>query len=86
MVAGWVLISSAVLYLLLLFGIASFGDRATKRGVDRGRPLIYALSLAVYCTSWTYFGGVGRAAQRGYECLAIYIGPILVFTIGMPVL
>ena len=86
MVAGWVLISSALLYLLLLFGIASYGDRTTQRSVDRGRPLIYALSLAVYCTSWTYFGGVGLAAQRGYEFLAIYIGPILVFTVGMPVL
>ncbi|MEM9106415.1 MAG: PAS domain-containing hybrid sensor histidine kinase/response regulator [Pseudomonadota bacterium] len=86
MVAGWVLIGSALIYLLLLFGIASYGDRTTQRSVDRGRPLIYALSLAVYCTSWTYFGGVGLAAQRGYEFLAIYIGPILVFTIGMPVL
>ncbi|MEX3006885.1 NahK/ErcS family hybrid sensor histidine kinase/response regulator [Hoeflea sp. TYP-13] len=88
MLAGWVIITSALLYLLLLFAIASYGDRksAAKRSVGKGRPLIYALSLAVYCTSWTYFGGVGLAAQRGYEFLAIYIGPILMFTIGMPVL
>ena len=86
MLAGWVIISSALLYLLLLFAIASYGDSAAKRGAGKGRPLIYALSLAVYCTSWTYFGGVGLAAQRGYEFLAIYIGPILVFTVGMPVL
>ncbi|MCP4320199.1 MAG: hybrid sensor histidine kinase/response regulator [Hyphomicrobiales bacterium] len=88
MLAGWVIITSALLYLLLLFAIASYGDRgsSTKRSVGRGRPLIYALSLAVYCTSWTYFGGVGLAAQRGYEFLAIYVGPILMFTVGMPVL
>lgn len=59
---------------------------ATKRRDGKGRPLIYALSLAVYCTSWTYFGGVGLAAGRGFEFLAIYIGPILMFTIGMPLL
>ncbi|MEM6460603.1 MAG: PAS domain-containing hybrid sensor histidine kinase/response regulator [Pseudomonadota bacterium] len=86
MVAGWVLITSTLLYLLLLFAIASYGDRTAKRSVSTGRPMIYALSLAVYCTSWTYFGGVGLAAQRGYEFLAIYIGPILVFTVGMPLL
>ena len=88
MLVGWVIVTSALLYLLLLFAIASFGDRrsANKRDAGKGRPLIYALSLAVYCTSWTYFGGVGLAAQRGFEFLAIYIGPILVFTIGMPVI
>jgi Na+/proline symporter/CheY-like chemotaxis protein len=88
MLPGWVIISAALLYLLLLFAIASYGDRksATNRSEGRGRPLIYALSLAVYCTSWTYFGGVGLAAERGYEFLAIYLGPILMFTIGMPVI
>lgn len=88
MLSGWAIISAALLYLLLLFAIASYGDRnaATKRSDGRGRPFIYALSLAVYCTSWTYFGGVGLAAERGYEFLAIYIGPILMFTIGMPVI
>ncbi|MDA4848074.1 PAS domain-containing hybrid sensor histidine kinase/response regulator [Hoeflea poritis] len=89
MLAGWVIVTAALLYLLLLFAIASYGDRRTaaQRGTaTTGRPLIYALSLAVYCTSWTYFGGVGLAAQRGYEFLAIYFGPILMFTIGMPVL
>ena len=88
MLPGWAIISAALLYLLLLFAIASYGDRriAATRNEGRGRPLIYALSLAVYCTSWTYFGGVGLAADRGFEFLAIYIGPILMFTIGMPVI
>ena len=48
----------------------------------RGRPLIYALSLGVYCTSWTYFGSVGIASRTGLDFLPIYLGPILVFVLG----
>lgn len=88
MLPGWVIFGSAVAYLVLLFGVASYGDNRPMDGRRRatGRPLVYALSLAIYCTSWTYFGGVGLAAQRGYEFAAIYIGPILVFTLGLPLL
>ena len=88
MLPGWVIFGSAVAYLVLLFGVASYGDSRSKVGRrdTAGRPLVYALSLAIYCTSWTYFGGVGLAAQRGWEYLAIYIGPILVFTLGLPLL
>lgn len=88
MLAGWIILAAAIAYLLLLFAVASYGDRRTReRGVpEKGRPTVYALSIAIYCTSWTYFGGVGLATQRGLEFTAIYIGPILVFTLGMPVL
>ncbi|NGO64657.1 hybrid sensor histidine kinase/response regulator [Rhizobium daejeonense] len=87
MLPGWVIFASAFAYLLLLFAVASYGDRKSRvYGVPvNGRPVVYALSLAVYCTSWTYFGGVGLAAERGLEFTAIYIGPILMFTIGMPI-
>ncbi|WP_174802720.1 PAS domain-containing hybrid sensor histidine kinase/response regulator [Martelella limonii] len=86
MLPGWLILLSALLYILLLFAVASFGDRQAKRQMRPrdGRNVVYALSLAVYCTSWTYFGGVGLAATRGLEFLGIYIGPILVFTVGMP--
>ena len=47
-----------------------------------GRPLIYALSLAVYCTSWTFFGSVGLAASTGYDFIPVYLGPILLFVFG----
>jgi Na+/proline symporter len=60
--------------------------RSQRRRRTAGRPIIYSLSLAIYCTSWTYFGGVGLAASRGLEFTAIYIGPILMFTLGMPIL
>ncbi len=88
MLPGWVILVSAFAYVLLLFAVASYGDRRSRlAGVRKGgRPLVYALSLAVYCTSWTYFGGVGLASQRGLEFAAIYVGPILAFTLGMPVI
>ncbi|WP_420959412.1 PAS domain-containing hybrid sensor histidine kinase/response regulator [Brucella sp. IR073] len=79
---GWGIIGIAFLYLLLLFAVASLGDRRAQRWGTEPRPYIYALSLAVYCTSWTFFGSVGVAAERGLEFLGIYIGPILVFTVG----
>ncbi|MEP9370676.1 PAS domain-containing hybrid sensor histidine kinase/response regulator [Mesorhizobium sp. KR1-2] len=84
---GWVVVIIAVAYVTLLFAIASFGDRwAAIRGTSRPRPGIYALSLAIYCTSWTFFGSVGLASERGMEFLAIYIGPVLVFAFGFPLL
>ena len=84
---GWVIVIIAVAYVTLLFVIASLGDRwSARRGPARSRPYIYALSLAIYCTSWTFFGSVGLATERGLEFLAIYIGPLLVFVFGFPLL
>ncbi|TCN36341.1 PAS domain-containing hybrid sensor histidine kinase/response regulator [Sinorhizobium americanum] len=88
MLSGSVIFASAFAYLLLLFAVASYGDRRASRSriASKGRPLVYALSLAIYCTSWTYFGGVGLAAEQGLEFTGIYIGPILMFTLGMPLI
>ncbi|WP_417680962.1 NahK/ErcS family hybrid sensor histidine kinase/response regulator [Roseibium sp.] len=84
---GWVVILVAVGYILLLFAIASYGDRMPRRVFPgRGRPLIYALSLSVYCTSWTFYGSVGGASRNGIEFLTIYIGPLLVFGLGYALL
>jgi Na+/proline symporter/CheY-like chemotaxis protein len=78
-----VIIGASIAYVLLLFAVASFGDRKTAAArQNQSKPLIYALSIAIYCTSWTFFGSVGLAAERGYEFLGIYIGPILVFVFG----
>jgi Na+/proline symporter len=79
MLTAWTVILVALAYVGVLFAIASYGDRAARR-TSRGRPLIYALSLAVYCTSWAYFGSVGIAATSGYDFLPIYIGPIMMLT------
>ena len=87
MLQGWVVVGAVIVYIGLLFAVASYGDRAAGRVVPgRGRPSIYALSLAVYCTSWTFLGSVGLASTSGLEFLTIYIGPALLFLVGYPIL
>ena len=57
-------ISISFFYLLLLFGIAYWVERKSVKGKSvSSNPYIYAFSLAVYCTAWTFYGSVGRAAQ-----------------------
>jgi Na+/proline symporter/signal transduction histidine kinase len=74
-------------YMGLLFAIAYFGDKRAEAGRSIiSNPYTYALSLAVYCTAWTFYGSVGRAAQTGTEFLAVYIGPTLIAVLGWPVL
>ena len=74
-------ILTAVAYVGLLFLLAYLSDGLDRRG--RGgflrSPLVYTLSISVYCTSWTFYGAVGTAALSGLEYLAIYMGPTLVF-------
>ncbi|MBM4283872.1 MAG: PAS domain S-box protein [Deltaproteobacteria bacterium] len=66
-------------YLLLLFAIAYYGDRQRGRGRSViANPYIYALSLAIYCTAWTFFGSVGKAATQGVTFLTIYLGPTII--------
>ncbi len=87
MLSSWTVVVVALAYVGLLFAIASYGDRARAlRGSDVWRPLLYALSLAIYCTSWTFFGSVGLSARTGFDFLPIYIGPILMLALGWPVL
>ena len=83
---GWGIVLAAIAYLLFLFVVASYGDRRRQpAGTPRSHPTIYALSLAVYCTSWTFFGSVGLAATSGLDFLGIYLGPILLVTVGFPI-
>jgi Na+/proline symporter/signal transduction histidine kinase/ActR/RegA family two-component response regulator len=84
---GWVVIVVALAYIGFLFLVASYGDRRRElaRG-NRSRLLIYPLSLAIYCTSWTFFGSVGLASRTGYDFLTIYIGPVLMIGFGFPLL
>ncbi len=66
-------------YLGLLFAIAWWADRRAAQGRSvSAHPTIYALSLAVYCTAWTFYGSVGRAASGGLGFLPIYLGPTLI--------
>lgn len=83
MIDSWVIVSVALLYLSGLFALAWVGDRTLRLAdAHSGRPYIYALSLAVYCTSWTFFGSVGLAATTGYDFIPVYLGPVLMFTLG----
>ena len=82
MFEGWSVIALALGYVSSLFALAWYADRTFRSQKGGGRPLIYALSLAVYCTSWTFFGSVGLAAATGYDFFAVYLGPILLFAFG----
>ena len=80
---AWLIVSTSLLYVMLLFGVAYYGDRRAARGRTLvANPWIYALSIAVYCTAWTFYGSVGRAASGGVEYLTIYLGPTLMFALG----
>ncbi len=70
-------------YLLLLFAIAYATDKARESGHSLVDNLwVYSISLAVYCTSWTFYGSVGQAASTGLGFLPIYLGPTLIFLLG----
>jgi Na+/proline symporter/signal transduction histidine kinase/CheY-like chemotaxis protein len=87
MLQGWVVVLTTIIYIVILFAVAKYGDsQKHHEGGNRGRPYIYALSLAIYCTTWTIFGSVGFAASNGLNFIAIYLGPILIITLGYPLL
>jgi Na+/proline symporter/signal transduction histidine kinase len=78
MLTGSVIVLASFAYVGLLFAIAYYGDKRADAGRSIiANPYIYALSLAVYCTSWTFYGSVGRAVTSGIGFLPIYLGPTL---------
>ena len=74
------LIFVSLIYVAFLFGVAFWAERASDagRGGWMRTPLIYTLSLSIYCTAWTFYGAVGFAARSGLEFLTIYLGPTVV--------
>ncbi|MBC6491107.1 ATP-binding protein [Flavihumibacter stibioxidans] len=84
---NWVTIGTAILYLGILSVIAWYAEKRKK--MDRSlinNGYVYALSMAVYCTAWTYYGSVGRASTNGIEFLSIYLGPTIMCALFWPVL
>ncbi|MEM7025647.1 MAG: sodium:solute symporter, partial [Pseudomonadota bacterium] len=75
------LLAACLGYVALLFAVALVVDRRTRRAPIQflHSPLVYTLSISVYCTSWTFYGAVGSAARNGLEFVTIYLGPTLVF-------
>jgi len=87
LIQGWLLLLVSLLYVGLLFVVAYMGDRRPLYPRQpRLRPIVYSLALAVYCSSWTFYGAVGTAARDGLAYLPIYLGPILLFVFGFGLL
>jgi Na+/proline symporter/signal transduction histidine kinase len=89
MLSGWIVLATSLGYLLALFALAYYGDRRAADPSGQhlvSNPYVFSLSIAIYCTSWTYYGSVGRAATSGFGFLPIYLGPTIVFTLGWFVL
>lgn len=87
MLPGWVLLLVSVGYAALLFAVAWIGDRYPLYPQRPWlRPLVYSLALAVYCSSWTFYGAVGTAVRSGIGYLPIYLGPLLLLLFGWRIL
>jgi PAS domain S-box-containing protein len=78
-----VVLLAILAYMGVLFVVALVTERAARKGYHpSNHPVVYSLSLAVYCTTWTYYGSVGKAATSGLVYLAIYMGPTLALVFG----
>ncbi len=82
MATGWIILM-AIAYIGGLFAIANWADRPGHDPLlQKYGGAIYSLALAVYCTSWTYYGAVGSAVSSGWDYLPIYLGPVLLYLLG----
>ncbi|BAU57634.1 serine phosphatase RsbU [Halorhodospira halochloris] len=78
MLSPWVILAVSALYVALLFAIAYSADKLGDRGLSLVKnPYVYTLSIAVYCTAWTFYGSVGLATEAGLAFLTIYLGPTI---------
>ncbi len=84
MFPNWQLVSISLLYIGLLFLIAFLGDKYRHQLAKKGQGIIYALTLGVYCTSWSFLGTTGQAATNFLSHIPIYLGPILLFVFAWP--
>jgi Na+/proline symporter/CheY-like chemotaxis protein len=87
MIPGWVLLLVSMGYVGMLFAVAYIGDARVETPRWRWlRPIVYSLALAVYCSSWTFYGAVGTAARTGFGFLPIYLGPLLLLVFAWRIL
>ena len=79
------LILASLAYIATLFAVAHWGDKPNSWANRVSyKPIIYSMSLAIYCTSWTYYGAVGNAASGGWAYIPILLGPFLLFVFALP--
>jgi hypothetical protein len=83
---GWAGILIALLYFLLQYSAIKTADRQTETKSNLSRPFLYSLSVAASGSTWLYYGSTGYAAKYGVEFIGLYIGIVLVFTLGFPLL
>jgi len=74
--SNYALITIIIIYLAVLFYIAFLAEKK-RQSKWVNNPYVYTLSLAVYCSAWTYYGSVGIAANSGINFLPIYLGPVI---------
>lgn len=87
MLAGWLVLLLVSAYLGALYALARWGDTArADRDTTIRRRTIYVLSSCIYCSSWSYCGSIGAASRGGLDFLPLYLGAILAFALGHPVL
>lgn len=83
-ISGWLLFTIALAYLSLLFAIAHYGDRKVHTFSHRTKAIITSLSLAVYCTSWAFFGTIQQASETGWWFAPTYLGTLIFFAFAWP--
>ncbi|WP_223669667.1 sodium:solute symporter family transporter [Kangiella shandongensis] len=83
-ISGWLLFTIAFAYLSLLFAIAHYGNRKVHTFSERSKAVITSLSLAVYCTSWAFFGTIQQAAETGWWFAPTYLGTLIFFAFAWP--
>ena len=84
MFPNWQLVSISIIYMGLLFLIAYLGDKYRNQLAKKGQGIIYALTLGVYCTSWSFLGTTGQASTNFLSHIPIYLGPIILFVFAWP--
>ncbi len=86
MIATWTIALLTFVYLGSLFAVARFGDRRADAGRSVITATVYALAIGVFCTSWTFYGSVGRATSSGLSFLTTYLGPTIMFLFAAVIL
>jgi len=91
MLQNWVIITVSLAYVGILFAIAYFGDKRSlahphDRPKNKYRAIVYSLTLAIYCTSWAFYGTSGQTAATGWIMAPTYLGSIILLILGWPFL
>jgi Na+/proline symporter/HPt (histidine-containing phosphotransfer) domain-containing protein/PAS domain-containing protein len=82
LVSVGVAVAALAAYVALLFCVAEWGEKSAAGRRLAAHPVVFSLGLAVYCTTWTFYGSVGKAASSGMGYLPVYLGPTLALLFG----